>query len=526
MRVSIHKKYTFVVSIALLVTVLAFMALVRWAVVGYYEQKVRASDAQITRVLARHIERSIRSEDEVIGMLSDYPDLFESTQEEQQFVLLKTARNHPHYELLAIVDMNGMQIARSWGQCAPRGDRQWFLDFAKTKRGAISNVYTSRSTGNPIVTITKGIYDENGSAVGLIMADIRTTYLQQIIRSCNNDPDCEVYLLDNDGNAIAAPDSRDAASIDAALAGADSGRHFINDAGQECIGAYQTIDIPEINLHWRLMFVRYYDAALAPVTAIMQRTALLGFVVVLLVAFALYFMSRRMTRGFLRAGQVIRLVGQGDYSQRFEYHADDELGDIAKNLNHMIDLLVSAQRKQQAAAEKIEDMAYHDGLTGLPNRRHFMETARDVLVRAYGTNRVAALFFIDLDKFKAVNDTYGHAAGDELLIEVGRRLTHIAGRIELVCRLGGDEFLMFLPGANDLEVAQKGQHIIDVLERPIHLAGAGVDAHISASIGIARYPGDATTIDALVQLADAAMYEAKAAGRGRYVITREGEGAE
>ena len=81
----------------------------------------------------------------------------------------------------------------------------------------------SRSTGNPIVTITKGIYDENGSAVGLIMADIRTTYLQQIIRSCNNDPDCEVYLLDNDGNAIAAPDSRDAASIDAALAGADSG---------------------------------------------------------------------------------------------------------------------------------------------------------------------------------------------------------------------------------------------------------------------------------------------------------------
>ncbi len=498
MRVSIHKKYTFVVSIALLVTVLAFMALVRWAVVGYYEQKVRASDAQLTRVLARHIERSIRSEDEVIGMLSDYPDLFESTQEEQQFTLLKTARNHPHYELLAIVNMDGMQIARSWGQCAPRGDRAWFLDFAKTKRGAISDVYTSRSTGNPIVTITKGIYDENGSAIGLIMADIRTTDLQQIIRSCNNDPDCEVYLLDNDGNAIAAPDTKDAASIDAALEGAS------------------------INLHWRLMFVRYYDAALAPVTAIMQRTALLGFVVVLIVAFALYFMSRRMTRGFLRAGQVIRLVGQGDYSQRFEYHADDELGDIAKNLNHMIDLLVSAQRKQQAAAEKIEDMAYHDGLTGLPNRRHFMETARDVLVRAYGTNRVAALFFIDLDKFKAVNDTYGHAAGDELLIEVGRRLTHIAGRIELVCR-GGDEFLMFLPGANDLEVAQKGQHIIDVLERPIHLSGAGVDAHISASIGIARYPVDATTIDALVQLADAAMYEAKAAGRGRYVITQEKE---
>lgn len=524
MRVSIHKKYAFVISIALLVTVLAFMGIVRWAVVGYYEEKVRANDTQLTRVLAQHIERTIRSDDEVIGMLADYPDLFERSVDDQQFVLLKTARNHPHYELLAIVDMDGEQIARSWGQCGPRGDRAWFQDFARTKRGAISNVYTSRSTGNPIVTITKGMYDEYGNAIGLIMADIRTTDMQQIIRSCNNDPDCEVYLLDNEGNPIAAPEARDASSVEEALSGAESGRHFTNDEGKECIGVYQTIDIPEINLHWHLMFVRDYEEALAPVTAIMERTLLLGFVVVVIVVLAMYFMSRRMTRGFLRAGQVIRLVGQGDYSQRFEYHGNDELGDIATNLNHMIDLLVSAQRKQQAAAEKIEDMAFHDSLTGLPNRRHFMESARDVLVRAYGTNRVAALFFIDLDKFKAVNDTYGHAAGDELLIEVGRRLTHIAGRIELVCRLGGDEFLMFLPGANDLEVAEKGQHVIDVLERPIRLTGANVDAYISASIGIARYPVDATTIDALVQLADAAMYEAKANGRGRYVVTREGAG--
>ena len=229
MRVSIHKKYAFVISIALLVTVLAFMGIVRWAVVGYYEEKVRANDTQLTRVLAQHIERTIRSDDEVIGMLADYPDLFERSVDDQQFVLLKTARNHPHYELLAIVDMDGEQIARSWGQCGPRGDRAWFQDFARTKRGAISNVYTSRSTGNPIVTITKGMYDEYGNAIGLIMADIRTTDMQQIIRSCNNDPDCEVYLLDNEGNPIAAPEARDASSVEEALSGAESGRHFTND---------------------------------------------------------------------------------------------------------------------------------------------------------------------------------------------------------------------------------------------------------------------------------------------------------
>ena len=142
-----------------------------------------------------------------------------------------------------------------------------------------------------------------------------------------------------------------------------------------------------------------------------------------------------------------------------------------------------------------------------------------MLVEAYGKDRLAALFFIDLDKFKEVNDTYGHAAGDELLIEVGRRLIAIAGRTEIVCRLGGDEFLMFLPGANDLEIEQKGQAVIDSLEQPFRLAGGDIEAHVSASIGIARYPTDARTVDDLVQLADAAMYVAKQNGRGRYVVT-------
>ena len=518
MKVSINKKYTLVVSVALLATVLAFMAIVHVAVISYYEQKIRRNDAQLTHILAMHIEQSIRAEDEIIGMLADYPDLLERSAEEQHFILLKTMRDHPHYELLATVDMDGNQIARSWGECAPRADRAWFQDFARTHHGAISNVYVSRSTNNDIVTITKGMFDASGNPEGLIMADVRTTDLRGLIQSVNSDPDCDVYLLDGVRNPIAAPDGKDPAAIDAALAGASSGALFDAGDGKRAIGVYQTIDIPDINVHWSLMLVRDYDAALAPVTAIMQRTLLLGIAIALLAIVALYFMSRRMTRGFLRTGQILRLVGQGDYSQRLEYHANDELGDVAENLNHMIDLLVCTQEKQQAAAQKIQTMAYHDSLTGLPNRRHFMDTARRVLVEAYGKDRLAAMFFIDLDKFKEVNDTYGHAAGDELLIEVGRRLTEIAGRIEIVCRLGGDEFLMFLPGANDLEIERKGQAVIDALEQPFQLSGGAIVAYVSASIGIARYPTDAKNVDDLVQLADAAMYEAKQNGRGRYVV--------
>ena len=521
-KVSINKKYTFVVSVALFATVLAFMGLVHYAVVGYYEQKVRLGDTQLTHILAMHITRNIRAEDEIIGMLADYPDLLDRPIEEQRFVLLKTARNHPHYELISTVDMNGDQIARSWGDPGPRGDRAWFQNFVRTRRGAISDVYVSRSTGNDIVTITKGLYGANGNPEGLIMADIRTSDLKNLISSANSDPDCDVYLLDNSRHVIAAPLGKEVDDGDDLIAHAQSGKLFTTPDGRRAIGAYIGIDIPESNVHWSLVLVRDYDAALAPITGILQRTLTLGIIIALLAVFVLYYMNRRVTQGFLRAGQVIRLVGQGDYSQRFEYQGSDELGDIAKNLNHMTDLLARAKEKQQADAQKIQNMAYHDGLTGLPNRRHFMNTARRVLVEAYGKDRLAALFFIDLDKFKEVNDTYGHAAGDELLIEVGRRLTEVAGRIEIVCRLGGDEFLMFLPGANELEIEKKAQAVIDGLEQPFHLSGGDIVAFVSASIGIARYPEDARTVDDLVQLADAAMYEAKQNGRGRYVVSHAG----
>ena len=136
------------------------------------------------------------------------------------------------------------------------------------------------------------------------MADIRTTDLKNLIQSANSDPDCEVYLLDNGQNIIAAPDGRDADDVGDVLAGAQDGGLFTMDDGRRLIGVYQTIDIPEINVHWSLMLVRDYDAALAPVTSILQRTLVLGIIIALIAIAVLYPMNRRVTHGFLRAGKA------------------------------------------------------------------------------------------------------------------------------------------------------------------------------------------------------------------------------
>jgi diguanylate cyclase len=180
--------------------------------------------------------------------------------------------------------------------------------------------------------------------------------------------------------------------------------------------------------------------------------------------------------------------------------------------------LVQSRRhlKYRKAAERHAfEAARVDVLTGLPNRRMFLELAGEALGEVWSSGNKCSVLFIDLDGFKPVNDTYGHAAGDALLVAVGRRLRGAAPEKALVARLGGDEFAILLPknacaaGADPLEAARR---ILFVLKQPFDFGGRRVT--IGASIGIATGPDNGKRAEDLTDAADQAMYEAKRAGRG------------
>ena len=170
------------------------------------------------------------------------------------------------------------------------------------------------------------------------------------------------------------------------------------------------------------------------------------------------------------------------------------------------------------AEARIAHMAFHDGLTGLANRQLFEETLELALERGRRDRSVVAVLFLDLDNFKRVNDTFGHHAGDLLLIEVAQRLRDSTRGTDLVARQGGDEFLILLA---DLETAGATTTLATLAGR-IQLALAepfrlyGVDLAPSASIGISQFPGDAYDAEALLKNADIVMYRAKRAGPGRH----------
>jgi diguanylate cyclase (GGDEF)-like protein/PAS domain S-box-containing protein len=163
--------------------------------------------------------------------------------------------------------------------------------------------------------------------------------------------------------------------------------------------------------------------------------------------------------------------------------------------------------------ERIQRMAHHDNLTGLPNRLLFNDRLEQALSLAKRDSRQFALLYLDLDRFKAVNDTLGHTAGDELLHAVAARVRQQVRESDTVARIGGDEFTVILPDiARREETETVARKIIAALAAPFQLGGQKQSVDIGTSIGIALYPTDGLDADALVKAADAAMYSAKQAG--------------
>lgn len=160
----------------------------------------------------------------------------------------------------------------------------------------------------------------------------------------------------------------------------------------------------------------------------------------------------------------------------------------------------------------IHYMAHHDALTGLPNRRLLQDRLHQAIMAARRKQRHVAVLFIDLDRFKVVNDTLGHDTGDFILKEVARRLGTCVREMDTISREGGDEFVVILPDLDKPEHARLvGDKILHELARPVEIAGQ--DIHVTPSIGISHYPNDATDVQQLLKQADNAMYQAKDAGR-------------
>lgn len=175
----------------------------------------------------------------------------------------------------------------------------------------------------------------------------------------------------------------------------------------------------------------------------------------------------------------------------------------------------------EAANRQLRHLASHDALTGLPNRLLLDDRIAQAIAHSQRHSHEFAVLVVDLDRFKLINDSLGHRAGDELLREVALRLKSAVRAVDTTARVGGDEFVVLLDGPlTQAEAVEIGTRAIKVMEPSLRLLG--IDVHISASIGIAFYPRDGASVDTLLARADAAMYSAKERGRNNLQCYAEG----
>lgn len=190
------------------------------------------------------------------------------------------------------------------------------------------------------------------------------------------------------------------------------------------------------------------------------------------------------------------------------------------NLNTQLEEKVKERTKHlEIANAQLAEMAFHDSLTKLANRALLMQRLREAIEKQkLDSNSQFALFYLDCDRFKDVNDSLGHQAGDELLIDIAQRLKSVVRQEDLVARLGGDEFVILLFNISDSHiVAQIGDRILQSFSVPFHLKGREI--FVSFSIGIVSDSGYYTNPEEILQAADIAMYQAKSSGKDQYHIS-------
>ncbi len=226
----------------------------------------------------------------------------------------------------------------------------------------------------------------------------------------------------------------------------------------------------------------------------------LSFVMLLLSVIAAIFFARGVTRPLRTLADAAGQIERGDYSTPVRVTQADEIGHLGIALNQMRSAIAARE-------DQIIHQATHDSLTGLPNRTLFFDRLSQSIGESRRSRSAVGMIMMDVDRFKEINDTLGHHFGDQLLIEIGRRLEQTLRQTDTVARLGGDEFGIKFTAPNANSAEEVAHRVSTAFESPFSLGDISID--VNSSMGIALFPDHADDADTLMKRADIAMYDAK-----------------
>ncbi len=401
------------------------------------------------------------------------------------------------------------------------GKREYFTDTVANHEGLISRPFQSAMSGRPVVVVTEPVYDTAGKLLFVLAAsiDLRRPRFFGQLEALKSGRSGYLFMLTKGGTLIHHPDKERilqnvteeaGGPVPTTLAAMNGFEGTVDGKSKRGVPALITYK-QLLQTDWIIGAVYPVDEAFAPLIA-MRKKALFASAAVAAAAGLIGWLAiLRLLRplGALRK-HVARNAEGSENIDVFDVARKDEFGELSRAF-----FALSQQRRD--AETNLLTLTRTDPLTGIHNRRMFEEIFAAALERSRRNRRGLGLAYLDIDRFKHINDTYGHGVGDLVLIEFAHRLKLCVRVTDAVARLAGDEFVVVFENlGSDAEAAGLANKMLDAI-RPDFLAGDLV-LSVSASVGIALDMGGAGVAAEFLEQADTALYEAKEAGRNRYAV--------
>lgn len=376
---SIRKQLIIMIS-TLILLAMAFTLMISYSLISEdYEKTILHNNSAMAESLAANIAQFMQNAYNINQLIAEYPDLETFDAGRKQQLLVHMTKEYPVFQLLAIHNLQGDQIARSSGPLGNRSERWWFKKFMADRQPYISNTYYSLTSESPITTIVHGIYvDEN--LVGLAMADIEIKKLQEMVENYNSGVGSYAYLLDGDGAVIAHPDRKQVADlynyktmkknvllrdangkmvkdaknnevteesnfevtsslqaiINKVMAGEIGVGQYTDLDGEQYICAYRAIQLPGKSTPWSLIVVQKKSAVMAFMGSVMVKTTFVGILVICFSVLLAMWFSRKITNPLIQIVNATNQVKKGDLSVRLTIKSSNEIEVLAGNFNQMV----------------------------------------------------------------------------------------------------------------------------------------------------------------------------------------------
>ncbi|PWK16397.1 bifunctional diguanylate cyclase/phosphodiesterase [Tumebacillus permanentifrigoris] len=397
------------------------------------------------------------------------------------------------------------------------GYREYIRHSLVQKTPYISDVLWG-AAGRPVVVVSVPILDELGvveRSVNLTLRISENKFLSTLFQKIELGGEGYVYIFDRNGRLISHPDKTRIGEnisqnevVQSVTNNKTSGyRQVVNTRGVLMDASYAYV--PEIG--WGVVAQVPDESVYEGFNAFRHNLWILCILIFIPLSVVTAIYARQIIKPIRQLYNAVDQVARGNYEMDIEtVSSSREIGLLTKRFNDMLHTIRDAR-------EQIQYQAYHDPLTGLPNRMLAADRLGQMLAHAQRTRTQVAVLFLNLDRFKGINDSLGHSIGDRLLREVAERISGCVSESDTVSRIGGDEFLLMIPDVMHVQdVLNVVQEILQLLNIPFYL-----DSHelfLTASIGISFYPDDGDEITELIKNADIAMHRAKQQGRNTWQL--------